>query len=284
MSKKKTVVVNSDLEQRLPLAHLVPLQGDLKVLSDERAKKLRNSILKLGFIYPFFVWENPDTAEILILDGHQRLKVLQSLKDDGYSIPQLPVVFIQADNIKDAKLKLGAAASQFGEFTEQGIAEFFADLEFPELNILEIPHLDVLGLDDSDSQTVTVSEHERSVISKENAHEYTSKIESPVYTPKLDLPPELSTLIDKDKYESLVKQIEKSKLPKELEAFLKISATRHIVFNYENIAEFYCHQDKKTQELMENSALVIIDFNKAIENGFVSMNKSFAEMGVSSNE
>lgn len=165
MSKKKTVIVKSEIEKRLSLAHLVPLQGELKALSPERAKKLRNSILKMGFIYPLFVWENPATAEILILDGHQRCKVLNQLKEEGYSIPQLPVIFIEADNIQDAKLKLGAAASQFGEFTEQGIADFFADFDLGELDMVQMPFLEGPSLleQDDESQTVTVSEHEREI-------------------------------------------------------------------------------------------------------------------------
>ena len=165
MSKKKTVIVNSTIQNRLALSMLTPLQGELKALSDDRAKKLENSILTLGFIYPFFVWENPETAEILVLDGHQRLKVLSKLKDKGYSIPQLPVVFIDAEDLNDAKLKLAAVASQFGEFTAHGIEDFFADIEMPDLDIFEIPNFDMSNIleQDDETQTVTVSEHERRI-------------------------------------------------------------------------------------------------------------------------
>ena len=37
------------------------------------------------------------------------------------------------------------------------------------------------------------------------------------------------------------------------------------------IADYYCNAKKEIQELFENSALVIIDFKKAIERGFVRM-------------
>ena len=66
-------------------------------------------------------------------------------------------------------------------------------------------------------------------------------------------------------------KIKKSNVDNEIKDFLIKSAYRHIVFNYENIAEFYTHNDKEVQELMEESALVIIDLNKAIKNGFVQM-------------
>jgi dTDP-glucose 4,6-dehydratase len=48
--------------------------------------------------------------------------------------------------------------------------------------------------------------------------------------------------------------------------------------NYEKIANFYAHSSKECQELMECNALVIIDFNKAIENGFVKLTEEINEM------
>ena len=53
--------------------------------------------------------------------------------------------------------------------------------------------------------------------------------------------------------------------------FLKIAAGRHIVFNYEKIADYYAHSSKEMQHLMERSGLVIIDFDKAIEYGYVKV-------------
>jgi len=44
---------------------------------------------------------------------------------------------------------------------------------------------------------------------------------------------------------------------------LYIAATRHIVFNYQKIADYYAHSSKEMQHFIERSALVIIDFNKA---------------------
>ena len=37
------------------------------------------------------------------------------------------------------------------------------------------------------------------------------------------------------------------------------------------IADYYCNAPKEIQALFENSALVVIDFKKAIEKGFVRM-------------
>ena len=61
-----------------------------------------------------------------------------------------------------------------------------------------------------------------------------------------------------------------------------------LFFDYSKIANFYAHSSRECQELMENSALVIIDFNKAIENGFVRLteeiNAMFEHVEVEENE
>ena len=41
-------------------------------------------------------------------------------------------------------------------------------------------------------------------------------------------------------------------------------------FNYEKIANYYAHATPDIQKLMEDSALVIIDYDKAIERGFLN--------------
>lgn len=97
---------------------------------------------------------------------------------------------------------------------------------------------------------------------------YTQKVDAPVYTPKGDNPP-IAELFDASKAEDFLSKIEASKAPEDVKAFLKKAAARHIVFDYGKIAEFYCHADKETQTLMEDSALVIIDFNKAMQLGYV---------------
>ena len=53
--------------------------------------------------------------------------------------------------------------------------------------------------------------------------------------------------------------------------FLKYAAARHLAFNYSKIADYYAHQGKEMQALMEKSALVIIDLNDAIANGYVTL-------------
>jgi ParB-like chromosome segregation protein Spo0J len=105
---------------------------------------------------------------------------------------------------------------------------------------------------------------------------YTKKIEAPIYEPTGEKP-EVESLVDCSKEAELLNQIKSAKIPDEIKAFLRLAAARHNVFNYHLIAEYYAHASAEVQELMENSALVIIDFKKAIEQGFVAMSKKLSE-------
>ena len=60
--------------------------------------------------------------------------------------------------------------------------------------------------------------------------------------------------------------------------FLKLAATRFLVFRYDYIAEYYSKADKEMQELMEDLALVIVDFGKAVERGFVELQEGLWEL------
>ena len=100
--------------------------------------------------------------------------------------------------------------------------------------------------------------------------QYTSKIKAPIYEPT-GKKPHILELVDTTKTKQLIREIEQSSLPKEEKNFLIEAAKRHSVFHYERIAEYYAQSSREMQELMEKSALVIIDFGKAIELGYVRL-------------
>jgi len=106
---------------------------------------------------------------------------------------------------------------------------------------------------------------------------YTREIKAPIYKPKGKCPA-LSELLDRSKTDELQTEIRAAKLPAEVEQFLLMAAERHTRFNFASVAEWYCHATPQVQRLAERSALVIIDFDKAIENGFVSMTKMLTEL------
>lgn len=108
-------------------------------------------------------------------------------------------------------------------------------------------------------------------LSPQKKNNYSRKIEAPVYEPTMDVAPSITDCVNTEKYESLLSEIAEADISDDDREFLKLAAARHIRFDYKNIAERYAHADANVQKLMENSALVIIDFGAAIENGFVKM-------------
>lgn len=105
---------------------------------------------------------------------------------------------------------------------------------------------------------------------------YTRKIESPVYEPKSEKP-SIEDLYNTEKTNNLIDEIKKSNLDNQTKAFLIKAAERHTIFNYEKIADFYAHSSDEIKKLMEDSALVIIDFDKAIEQGYVMLSEEIRE-------
>lgn len=100
---------------------------------------------------------------------------------------------------------------------------------------------------------------------------YSKKVSTPIYEPNRR-PTNIYECYDNQKYLRMIRRIDASNLKDDEKAFLRLAASRHIVFNYEKIADYYVGASKEMQDLMERSALVIIDFDKAIELGFVQLN------------
>ena len=117
------------------------------------------------------------------------------------------------------------------------------------------------------------------VVQEENDSKYTSKVSIPQYLPKAECP-NIYELVSTRKYDELVTEIVNSNVTEEQKEFLIKAATRHLVFNYAKIADYYAHQDKEMQELMEKSALVLIDFEDAIANGYAKLDHRIIDLAL----
>ena len=85
-------------------------------------------------------------------------------------------------------------------------------------------------------------------------------------------------LFDLTRFEELREKVENSNCSEFDKDFLLYACSRFIEFNYANIAEYYCQADKETQELMEKLALVIIDMDDAIANGYVKLSEKMKDL------
>jgi hypothetical protein len=99
-------------------------QGELKRLPKKQKEQLKKSIIKHGFKVPVFVWKKN------ILDGHQRLKVVSELVEEGWVInDKIPVVSIPAKNKNEAKEILLQISASYGQITNDGLEEFIGDTD-----------------------------------------------------------------------------------------------------------------------------------------------------------
>lgn len=115
------------------------------------------------------------------------------------------------------------------------------------------------------------------VVESEEDKKYTTKVGIPQYLPSMDCP-RLDTLVDKNKYNELIREINSSNVSDQEKEFLRLAATRHLVFTYSRIADYYAHATPEMQRLMEKSALVIIDIDDAIANGYVKLSESIKKI------
>lgn len=147
MAKSIAIHINEPDLPRYSVDDLEPLQGELKTLSDENRMKLKNLLVKNGFKLSLHIWQNGGVN--YLIDGHQRVAVLQGLKRDGWDVPPIPCVRIEAKNYREAKNTVLLAVSQHGKINKDGFDQFvegegfeFGDLDFPDVGDDFFPDLD----------------------------------------------------------------------------------------------------------------------------------------------
>lgn len=140
----KEILIECTGSDNLALNEMFPFQDKLKILTDENKQRLKNSIIKYNFSFPFFCWKDK-TGKVWLNDGHSRNKVLPGLEKEGYKIPEkYPVIYVIAKNKKEAAEKLLIQSSQYGVIDEQGLYNFqqMFKLDLPSLN-LNLPEIDI---------------------------------------------------------------------------------------------------------------------------------------------
>ena len=143
---------------------ITPLQGNYKKRTPEQKNKLCRLIIKRGIRFPSFISKVKNT--IYGIDTHGRLLAYEELETRGYTIPPIPVVYINAKDKKEAKQLLLECDSKYGNVTQEGFEAFIEDLDVSAFlnetdmsdffNGLEIPGIfglerQVINLDVEDS-------------------------------------------------------------------------------------------------------------------------------------
>lgn len=132
-------VLNPNNLPTSPMSELQATQGDLKFLDKENYDKLKKNIEKHGFDIPVTVWIDSQ-GDKWLLDGHQRKHVLET---EGWNEP-IPYLIIKAPNMQSAAERLLQITSQYGTITQEGLDEFIAKFELPEMEILSSTSFDAI--------------------------------------------------------------------------------------------------------------------------------------------
>ncbi len=224
--------------------------------NDAAVDKVASSIAEFGFKVPIVI-----DRDGIIVTGHTRYKASRKL-----GLEEVPCIY--ADDLTPEQVKAFRIAdnktSEYASWDE-------------ELLKLEFEGLDEMGVD-LGLTAFTEKEFNKILgLEDEGEEKYTKKVTVPQYEIKGECP-EFSEMFNIEKANSLLEKINASNVSEEEKEFLRYAAMRHNVFHYGNIAEYYAHANPEMQELMEESALVIIDFDDAIRNGYVKMSGLIEEM------
>ncbi|AHB79884.1 hypothetical protein LJCM1130_01770 [Lactobacillus paragasseri] len=219
--------------------------------NDDAVDAVANSIKEFGWQQPIVV----DNGGVIIA-GHTRYKAAKKL---GYK--EVPIVV--ADKLTEEQVNAYRLAdNKVGELAEWDDAELSEELN----KILDINMAD-FGFKDEPISNVLDKQEDK----------YTQKTDIPQYEVTGEKPKE-SELVDTSKRDYLVQEIKKANLPEDVKEFLILGAQRHLKFDYQAIAEYYAHAGKEIQQLMEDSALVIIDYDSAMKNGYAKFLDTVEEL------
>jgi hypothetical protein len=223
--------------------------------NDSAVKQVAESITAFGFRQPIVV----DDAGVIVV-GHTRYKAAQQL-----GLATVPVT-VMSGYPAGVLNQYRIADNRLNELAEWDDTLLIAELE----DILKtVGSTDLTGFSADDLKGLREED-------LENRH-YTTLVDTPIYTPK-GAQPTLDQLTDSAHVNRLLEQIQLSTAPEDIKQFLQLAAQRHRVFDYESIAEYYCHADPTVRKLFEQSALVICDIDSAIENGYVRMTSTLREI------
>tara|TARA_R110002167_G_scaffold69576_5_gene196016 strand:+ start:1902 stop:2627 length:726 start_codon:yes stop_codon:yes gene_type:complete len=224
------------------------------------------------------ILSNPNNPRLI--KNKKFIKLVNSIKDFPEMLEKRPIVVDESMMVLGGNMRLKACREAGLKDVWIDVAEGWTDKQKKEFIVKDNVSFgewdwDILANDweqqEVDDWGLDVWQEE---VEEDNI--YTRKIIAPTYEPK-NKKPNIEEVLNKEKTNQLIDKIKLSNLDDEEKNFLIECAFRHTVFDYSKIADYYAHSNKEVQQLMEESALVIIDFEKAIEQGYVKLTKKIAE-------
>jgi len=244
------------------VTELIPYVNNSRKHSDKQVAQIAASIKEFGWTNPILV--DKDNG---IIAGHGRLMAARKL-----GMTEVPT--IELSDLSESQKKAYVIADNNLALNADW-DEALLKIELENLKDLSFD-LDILAFDDEFLINLLDEEED-----EENM--YTQKVDIPTYEPS-EIKPNVKDLYDDSKAFDLIEKIKASKLPQAEKDFLMLTAGRHVVLNFQLIADYYAHSERPVQQIMEDSALVIVDIDNAIANGWVNLSKKLDEIYDEDNE
>lgn len=230
-------------------------QGDIGAISE--------SLKAHGQYRPIVV----DRRTNKILAGNHTWRAAKSL---GWS--EIAVGFIESKDDDDAIRILLAdnRTTDLASYDDAGLAELLKQLVNSDEGLEGT-------LYDGDALDQLIADIETNTDDSDLINRFTQKITVPQYE-IVGEKPKVNELYKTDHSDKLRKRIEDSDIAEDIKTFLIEATKRHTVFDYRKIAEFYPHASAEVQQLMEDSALIIIDAGDAIAKGYAVFSQEISDI------
>ena len=230
---------------------LTPYENNARKHAPEDVGAIKKSIERFGFDDPIGIWGDKN----IIVEGHGR-----QIAAIEMGLDKVPC--IRLDHLTEAQRRAYALAhnktaelSDWGEKLEEELA--------------------AAAIDGFDMSEFGFDSELEADLDEQNP--YSSNVKIPQYD-VTGAKPQLQELFDTQKVNELITEIEASGVTEDEKEFLRYAAYRHAAFNFRNIAEYYANATPEMQSLMEKSALVIIDLDDAIANGYAKLQAEIEDM------
>jgi hypothetical protein len=247
----------------VPASDLRPNPKNWRTHPKAQQDALRGVLAEVGLADACLARELPD-GSLMLIDGHLRA---ETLGDGDVPVLVLDVNEAEADKILATLDPLAAMANSDAAKLDELLRN--VDTGSEALQQMMAVTAAQAGLYETLSEA---AEAEDDGDGSPN-NPYTDKVEVPPYATIGDKP-QLSQCYDDEYCGDLLKAIDASDLPESDKHFLRAAAYRHVVFNFQEIANYYAHSGAHVQRLMEDSALVIVDLDAAIKNGWTRLSQS----------
>ena len=237
--------------RRVPASELIPNPKNWRTHPVAQQDALRGVLAEVGYADALIARETPEG--LMLVDGHLRA---ETTPDAAVPVLVLDIDEAEADLMLATLDPLAAMAGR----DEERLSELLSTVSSDNATVTALLQTLANGYEPltiADSETLT-------------DNPYTQIVDTPIYEPS-GPPPEIAELSDRSTADEMLREIRDAGLPEEVEGFLLDAAERHVAFNFQRIANYYAHAPADVQALMERSALVVVDYDQAIENGFVRL-------------